>query len=41
MPHSAKGLANIELAVHTARKAGVPGQSVLNTRSLDSLLADA
>jgi DNA polymerase (family 10) len=36
--HSTRGLANVELAVHTARRAGVPRTSVLNTLPLDSLL---
>jgi DNA polymerase (family 10) len=36
--HSTRGLHSLELAVHTARRAGVSGQSVLNTRPLTSLL---
>lgn len=36
--HSTKGLTNIDLAVHTARRAGIPRQGILNTRPLRHLL---
>ena len=39
--HSARGLANVELAVHTARRAAVPTGRVLNTLPLDALLRRA
>ena len=37
--HSVRGLGNMELSVVTARRAGAPKGSVLNTRSLRELLA--
>jgi DNA polymerase (family X) len=37
--HSAPGLANIELAIGTARRGGATAADVVNTRSLDELLA--
>jgi DNA polymerase (family 10) len=36
--HSARGLENIELALHTARRGGATAADVLNTRPLDDLL---
>jgi DNA polymerase (family 10) len=37
--HSTRGLGNMTLAVHTARRGGAGPASVLNTRPLDELLA--
>jgi len=37
--HSTRGLANIELSVATARRGGTAPADVLNTRSLDEVLA--
>ena len=37
--HSIEGLANMELAVHTARRGGATAADVLNTRPLRQLLA--
>ncbi|MFL5939700.1 MAG: helix-hairpin-helix domain-containing protein [Gaiellaceae bacterium] len=37
--HSTRGLANIELSVATARRGGAAATDVLNTRSLDDVLA--
>ena len=37
--HSVRGLANIELSVATARRGGAAPADVLNTRSLDEVLA--
>jgi len=36
--HSTQGLANMELAVHTARRGGCPPERVVNTRPLKRLL---
>jgi DNA polymerase (family 10) len=36
--HSTRGLANMPLSVHTARRAGAAPADVLNTRSLTGLL---
>ena len=36
--HSVRGLDNMELSVVTARRAGAPRSSVLNTRALGELL---
>jgi len=36
--HSVRGLANMELSVLTARRAGAPAGAVVNTLSLDALL---
>jgi DNA polymerase (family 10) len=37
--HSLRGLDNMELAVHTARRGRAPASAVLNTRGLAALLA--
>ena len=37
--HSPQGLANMELAVHTARRGGCPPELVVNTRPLETLLS--
>jgi DNA polymerase (family 10) len=37
--HSVRGLGNMELAVHTARRGWATAADVVNTRSLDEVLA--
>jgi DNA polymerase (family 10) len=37
--HSVRGLGNMELAVHTARRGWATAADVVNTRPLDQILA--